>query len=1120
MRCLRSVGWFTVVAGALGGALQAAELIWPQGRQAFYAQEPIEWAVAGLSRGGTATLELLPRTGTALPVALTVQGDGSTVTLTLPPGTLAAGSYVVKLDGQEVATLTVSSGVVDSTLLLSQTLSWEQLQASGANFLLGNAFSFGKLSPDGTGPLTTNLRANRSPGLEVFERAIAANLPTLVYMYWTGYVTHKPFGSEKSWAATDVIQATRLLNFHTAQRLRRFGRNILSIGTIDEPGLSWGKTPTGGSASGFPNWDEQEWYEQRSWKYTNDPASRPEADWMKYLAIRCAILKESMAQAKQDLRAVWPGVPFSTDLYAPQAIMDGTDPLNQQVNDFPSSHVFVDWGIDRLGAYSGICLEKAHDPTSRMAHAMNGQLFGELVPQPHQLHAYRVALNGMLAAGLRSNWWLNTGGMTPADLAAVNQPAKRVGPLLLETDLGDHDVAVLWSFTELAMREKAITAREARKKRGGKITLQVKSLPRNTALKSKEVEINAYSLGGDYKEAVLTAHYALSRAGYPAHILHERLLPQGLLKHYKTLVIVGQTFAFPPEVQQALSQFTARGGKIVVDQSTTVRFDRALRAAVNLKGLSYRWGVLFTEDPKSFQTAKEASFFQTNYFMDEAVRRAVVPFKQAMQKTASRPCLETESDELVVERHRAGEGFLYLVINGYEELPEIADREKYWIYNYAPYQAKYTLQNLPDPCVAYVLEGADWSKAGRLADPWEEITGRFEPGEMKLYLVAPREPAGLDVAVAAGEGDLTVSADLKGLKMPWPLAVTVQGPDGQIRYDVYRATRPDGKYEEKFPLGRNAPAGTYTVRVSSPVADLAAEAGASYRPTPVPLQQEGEPVRAFDREAIRAFLAKKPEVTIAVGSLSHQALAERLAEDLAACGLKVEVQPEAKVLKKVRYPRVWNPYAKVYRATGPAGLAGQSLQGHRVENRITLATTEDGSTTAHTEDGKELADWKLPNSLITIAGEGYTDWSGDAEVCYEPGVVLYLDAQRQLTILRGTLKEEPTTPEFRARWAKPWTRSTSHVGAYQLPPQLPEAYTADCHLILLGDSTTSLAVAVLQASDLLLQVVDEKYPGPAKALLSFVWSPFAVEKDVILIGATDLVGLEAGRAQLLTLAPR
>jgi len=1098
----------------LSPGIQAAELVFPQNRHAYYSEEAVEMALAGLKEGDTATVELVPQKEGLSPVEFVVKGEGSTVTVTLPPLALAPALYAVRLDGQECGRITLSSGVNVSTLLLSQTsVGLEGLREAGANFILGNAFEFGLLEPDGTP--SRNLR-RRSRGLDVFDRAIALDLPTLVYMYWTGYVTHKPFGSGKSWAAADLRQATRLLSFHTAQRLRRFHRNIVSVGTIDEPGLSWGPTPAGGSASGFPNWDEQEWYEQRGWKYTDDPAGGSDEDWLKYMAIRCAILKENMAQAKQDLKRVWPDLVFSTDLYALHAIMDGTDPLNQQVNDVPATHVFVDWGIDRLGAYSGVMLEKAHDPTARVAHAMNGQLFGEPVPQPHQTAAYRATLNGLLAAGLRSNWWLNTTGMTPADLAAVNRPAQRLGPLLQETDLGGHDVAVLWSFTEIARREKEITAREARKKPGEKITVQVTPRPENTAVQQKAIEINAYNVGGDYKETVLTAHYALARAGYPAHIVDERLLPGGILNNYRTLVIVGQTFPFPPEVREAIAHFTAQGGQIVVDESTTLRFDRAIVARVNLKGLSYRWSVPFLEKPENFKTPREASYFQTNYFMDESVRQAVIPFRRALRRTKSRPRLETDSDELLVERHLAGEGFLYLVLNGYEELPPLADDEKYWIYNYAPYQAKYTLKSLPGRCVVYALEGADWSKVSQLRDPHTAITGQFEPGEMKLYLVAPRAPAGLNLSAAATEGGLTVQARLEGLRMPWPLTVTVTDPAGRVWYEVYRATDADGQYAEQFPLGRNAAAGTYVVRVSSPLADLAAQAQVAVRSVPVRALRVEEAVRVFDGDAIQAFLADQPEVTIAVGSEAHQALAEKLADGLSARGLQVTVQPETEVLTKARYPRVWNPSVKVYHAAREE----PSLEDQEVERKITLATDVDGTVTAQTDDGQEVGDWRQPHSLVTIAGEGYVDWSGDAEVCYEPGVILYVDEQRQVSVLRGTPTEERTTEEFRARWAKPWTRLTTHVGAFQLPPQLPEAYTTDRHLLLLGDSATSRAVAALQASDLLLQVVDEKYPGPGRALISFAWSPFAVEKNAILIGATDLAGLTAGVAKLLELAPQ
>ncbi|MBW3540989.1 MAG: hypothetical protein KY476_12020 [Planctomycetes bacterium] len=1100
----------TAFFAAAPAAAQAARLVLPQNRSAYYCDEPIELAVAGLPPGAEAIIELVPKTAGLGTVRLPVKGDGSTVAIVVPPNSLAPATYTVKL-GDETKELVVSSGVVDSTFLISQTIPQDQLRAAGANFMVGNAFSFGQLKPDQTGPLTEGLRNRRSPGLDVFDRAVAANLPTVCYMYWTGYVTHKPFGSQKSWAADSMTEAMRLLSFHTAQRLRRYERNIVSVGTIDEPGLGWGKTPGGLTASGFPDWDETAWYESRGWKFTNDPASRPADDWLKYMTIRCGIIAQQQARARDDLKSIWPGVVFSTDLYAPHAIMDGTDPLAQEVNDIPASHVFVDWGIDRLGAYSGVMLEKSHDPTSKLAHAMNGQLFAERVPQPQQSYAYRAALNGMLAAGLTSNWWLNTGGMSPEELAAVNEPARRMGPVLMAATPGKLDVAVLWSFTELAMREKEITAKEAHRQADEKITRIVTDLPENSAVREKEIPINAYNVGGDYKETVLTAHYAASRAGFPAHIVHERILPSGILKNYRVLILAGQTHVLPDDVTRAIQAFVDGGGRIVVDRSTSVAFPGAATADLDLSGLSYRWNVRFTEPEANFKSLREASSFQTNDFMDEPVRQAVGPLKAALEQAGVRPIVVTDSTELLVERHTTGDGEIIMVASGHEELPEIPETQRYHIYNYAPHHAKFRLNALPEGAVVYVIEGGDWSKTRRLDDPQAEIDAAFEPAEMKLFLVARREPTVMKLTLSNDPARLAVAAELPEAGSGWPLTLSIKAPDGTPLYRVWRATGPGHTHREQFPLGANASQGTYTVELSSPLPVRPVIASFEHQQAGIATQPISDPLRIFDAEAIAAFLKEKPPLTIVLGDERHRPLAEKLVASLRARGIDADIRAEADVLRKVHYPRVWNPYAKVYGASGTQPDLGD----RKVEHRVTLTTADNGTTSVTDAEGQPVADWRRPHSVVTIAGAGYCDWIADVETCYEPGVVLYVDERRQLSVVAGEATEVKTTDEFRRRWARAWTTLTSHVGGYQLPPQPPEAWTTDRQLILLGDSTTSRAVAIVQASDLLLQVADADYPGPGKALVSFVWSPFAVGKNAILIAATDEAGLQAGIDKLL-----
>jgi hypothetical protein len=1103
--------WFAALAlSALAltpAVTSAAELILPQNRGAFYASETIEFAVAGLARGATAQLALVPEGATLAPVALPVAGDGTTVTVVLPGNSLAPATYAVQLDGKAVAKLTVTTGVYQSPMLVSQT---GPLREGGANFVLGNAFSFGLL--DAQGQPNRAPRGKRSAGLNAFERNIALDLPTIVYMYWTGYVTHKPFGSEKSWAAAEMTEALRLMNFRTAQSLRRYAPNIHAVGTLDEPGLSWGKTPAGGMASGFPNWDEQAWYQARGWQYTDDPGSRSDADWMKYLTVRCAIMKEQNAQACADLKRVWPSLVFSSDLYAPHAIMDGTDPLNQEVNDLPASHVFMDWGVGKLGALSGLYLEKCDDPTRKLAHAMNGQLMEARVPQPGQRDSYRIMLNAMLMSGLHSNWWLNTGGMTAEDLKAINEPAARFGPLFAGAEVTHHDIAVLWSFTECAMRQKAIAAREATKKTGEQIKLMIASLPEDAAVEGGQMVANAYSVGQDYKDNILQTHQAIARAGYPAHIIHEKKLPQGVLKNYKVLVVIGQTFEFPQDVRAALAAFQRAGGVVVVDKGTTIRLDGARVTTAKVQDLGWRWGAYFglARKPNNGLSARQSSLYFSNYFMDEPARAAAPLVKSTLAQTAARPAITTDSVHLAAERHVAGDGELILVLNAHEKLPELPETTKYWLYNYTPYQTTYTLAQVPKGAAVYCIEGTDWSKVSTLATPATPITGDFAAGEMKLYLVAPRAPKGLTLTASARDGALTVKAALKGLKMPWPFTLTVTDPHGKVCYQCFRGTDKAGVYTEKLPLGRNTPAGAYLVRLTSPIAGLQAEARVTVSPTAAAVTTLSETVRVFDGATIDAFLAGKPALVVAYGNDGQRAVAEKLAADLAAKGFKATAQPDTAMVRKVAYPRVWNPTAQLYTAMGeekaPAGA---------VKREIRLGVDAQGTLISATADGKPI-NWHTPESLVTIVGDGFVDFANvDRESCYAPGVKLYVDAKNQVTVLNGARTTVPTTPEFRAQWARPWTRLVSYVGGYQLPAQLPEAYTTDAHLILLGDSTSGMAVAALQASEILPQVVDQAYPGSGKALLQFAWSPFGVEKNVIFLGAADEAGLQAAATALV-----
>jgi hypothetical protein len=93
----------------------------------------------------------------------------------------------------------------------------------------------------------------------------------------------------------------------------------------------------------------------------------------------------------------------------------------------------------------------------------------------------------------------------------------------------------------------------------------------------------------------------------------------------------------------------------------------------------------------------------------------------------------------------------------------------------------------------------------------------------------------------------------------------------------------------------------------------------------------------------------------------------------------------------------------------------------------------------------------------------------------------------------------------------------SYQGGELLGPQPPEAWSADDHLVLIGDGRGSPLIAALLASELLTRGMDARYPGPGGALLALAWSPFKLNRNVIFIGASDAVGSARGVRALLNL---
>ena len=189
------------------------------------------------------------------------------------------------------------------------------------------------------------------------------------------------------------------------------------------------------------------------------------------------------------------------------------------------------------------------------------------------------------------------------------------------------------------------------------------------------------------------------------------------------------------------------------------------------------------------------------------------------------------------------------------------------------------------------------------------------------------------------------------------------------------------------------------MRVEMPVAGLVAETTwLSSGPSVVKPTVVSEVARIFDEAVIRSFLGSKPALVIAVGVAAHQPQADALARELTAKGIPTTVTAEAQVFRRAMYPRVWNPYARLCKP------GGDEKPSTNVQQRVELQLDDDGRTRAMTPDGKDLgAEWQKPNTLATVVGKGYVDWSGDSEICYEPVCKLLVEEGNRIRIVHGEI---------------------------------------------------------------------------------------------------------------------
>jgi len=902
-----------------------------------------------------------------------------------------------------------------------------RISENGGNFFLIHVYQYAKIDQ------MKNFGPEESFGIpdplplmnieKVLNETMSNNIFVGDYTSWSGYVIHQPFTNWTSWNDPEIFKLAMQVIQLKAQRLRRFP-NVKWAGPLDEPGLGYGLDINGNLSSGWPDHFQKEAFEKETGiKLPENIFELSDGDWLKFYRWRCGIIGRFMNYAKKYFKEVPHNIAWAPDIYAGWAINDGAYPLNGRSSEWRNTHGFADFDGGKQAMMAHLALERAGWQKHPFSVATNVHLSFE--PEPRNPLTYWMLSNLILTQGIDSNWFLNYDQKHLEFMKGPNERNIRFGDFFKEIT-PKNNVAILYSISESALRLK----------------------------KYGDDREKIYEIARSYTCEVLSLYQSLTRAHYPADIVLEEEIKEGILNNYKVLWMPGITQpAVYQEISEYLNQFISHGGKIIKTRNT-ISFVPGISTEVDYSS-SYRKIRCLDKEAEEFFNAGDyttGSYKRLNIWKDQIIDEQVPEIRNVMKKIIGPPIIEFEKQDtsIILQHQQSGEGRYLQVINYNQQIPEKPDilyktkdgkeQQVYQLDYFADYRNKFKINGLKSRESVYVLEGLELNKGRKLKNPEQFLDFYFEPAEMKLLAILPEAIGHLKLFVAHE----VLQADLMKVKVcifsvhnnliraPIPLEIEIIDSKGRVRYHLYRSTNKIGIYEEDLQVSFNDEPGLWQIKVRELFSgmEICRKIVVKEKDRKVFFSNAPD-VSVYDKKTIKKFFKEKKIIWIISGwkaTETEKRVVEEIGDFLRKSGFVVEIKNEENVLQKSFYPKVFPVF----------------------ENR---------------------------NGKFVFLSE----------------------------------KE-------REKLKKPWEKLFQWTGAKGYPPTLPDAYYVPENIIVIGKDQTSKIINILQRSMILMRVTNYYYPGSGRGIIQYAWSPFTLDKDAILITGSDDEGIEKAAKKLISIA--
>jgi len=547
-----------------------------------------------------------------------------------------------------------------------------------------------------------------------------------------------------------------------------------------------------------------------------------------------------------------------------------------------------------------------------------------------------------------------------------------------------------------------------------------------------EISAAAYQGGGHSRGAIDFAYLA----GKLAHVnmmpvVEEDVLDGTLAMHGKAILLPGINY-LDPKVIAVLEGYAAKGGLVVVSDDSQVKIKNSLRLGVPISLDVYK---KLAEARKNNDDAAQAKYSTTGALIESAMPVA----KALLEKLAEfdiGPDFDCDNPEVIVSHQGQGDIDYYFMVN------TTFDGRTGGRMNMKASSATIALPRGPQTAMVYDAV---------LGSPAADLSGgkkrelRFGPGQMKAFARTARPVGGVLVHAPAVFSDYTVTpvtsqagespvrveiaASLvctKGqvLSGSAPVRIRVLDPLGNVRYDLYRATRL-GTVSITLPLAVNDPPGEWTVEATELLSGTSSSAKFTLA---VPAQcgaiagaRHRAVIFANDAENVFKFFRAYQDVTIVKGSSDYMdAAADRIVASLAPWSIRCMVVKASDVNEPRQLPDEAKPtWVGLNRSRLPSLQPGQKYNpiqvGFAVQGPVILLGNPDDNPLIKFLADNRVLPYPPDKAKFPGPSRGCISWQRDMIGIGQESVALIAYDAAGLSEAAGTMYEiaaglEPLMP--------------------------------------------------------------------------------------------------------------